>query len=471
MFKIKKKKSIIKIIIVFLLIAVVSFFLREFITNYFVRLNMKTVEAPGKDSKVLIVAPHNDDEVLGAAELIKKVIQNGGQVKVVLVSNGDGFKQAIQFNYFNLHPKPNDFESFGYMRQKESIRALSSLGLSENNITFLGYPDGAISYLFNTYWDKDNSYISEYTQSNKSPYNNSYTAGTLYTGENLENDISKIISEYKPTHIIYPHPNDNHPDHWAVNAFVKYALTSINYKPEKEWLYLVHRGDWPTPMKQERNMYLVPPSKLINTDTKWYALDITDDEITEKSNAIHSYKSQIKILGPLLTAFERKNELYGEYNNVKLSQSNTEETKIEPNSLNQVITDPLQDALNLEIIKSADISGVYAERSNKGELTIIGEMDGDIEEYISYNFNLIFFKNDKITRLNIEVRDNKIYAKQISKQSIIDIKEVTTSTKGKFVYITIPKSTIGDFNHVFINLNTSIEDKMMDKTSWRMMDK
>lgn len=245
-------KRLHKLIILVLLISAAlflsAFFLREYISNYLVKLNLEDVELPGEGSRVLIFAPHNDDEVLGAGMLINKVLQNKGQVKVVMLTNGDGYKNAIAFDYLNLNPKPADYINFGYNRQKETIRALEILGLPKEDIIFLGYPDGGISYLWNTNWEKTNPFTSSFTQTYTSPYSNSYTRYAVYSGESLASDIIDIINQYKPTHVIYPHPNDRHPDHWATNCFVKYALAQSGYSPISEWLYLVHRGDWPTPM-------------------------------------------------------------------------------------------------------------------------------------------------------------------------------------------------------------------------------
>lgn len=469
--KIKNKKVSIIIILALISFVAISFFLREFISNYAVRLNLNTVEAPGKGARMLVFAPHNDDETLGAGELIKKTIKNGGEVKVVLITNGDGFKQAIQFDYINLNPKPKDYINFGYTRQKETVEALKLSGVSKDNIIFLGYPDGGISYLWNIYWDMNNPYISKHTQSNKSPYINSYTKKASYTGKSIVSDISKIIMEYKPTHIVYPHPNDRHPDHWATNGFVKYALTMMNYKPEKEWLYLVHRGDWPTPMKKETKMYLVPPAKLIGLGTDWNAINMNEDDINEKAAAIHSYKTQIKVLGPLLTAFERRNELLGEYKNVKLLVSNKINEKIELSNANQVILDPLQDAISLKISKGADILGIYLEEGVNKDLNIFLEVDGEIENYTTYNINTILFKDNNIKRLNLQIENGIVLPRGISKASIMNVNGIKSEAKGKVLHIIIPNNILGEFNHIFISGNTSIEDRIIDKTAWRMVDR
>lgn len=464
-------KRIIISLIALVIVGIILFLSKEFIANYYVRLNMDNIQLPQKGSKVLVLSPHNDDEVLGPGELISKSLKNGAEVKIVFITNGDGFKNAIQLDYLNLHPKPSDYIKFGYTRQQESINALKKLGVPENNIIFLGYPDGGIAYLWNAHWDKDTPYTSNFTQTNKSPYTNSYTKGTSYTGESLLSDMIKIIGEYKPDYIVMPHPNDRHPDHWAVNAFEKYALTIMNYTPKKQLLYLVHRGDWPTPLKRDTSLYLVPPKKLIDTGTKWHSIDMNSEDINEKSQAIESYKSQFRTLKPLITAFERKNELLGEYDNVKIKKYERNDNEIKADETNKVITDPLQDALTLELSRDADISGIYSEISKEKNLHIFLEADSNIEELTNYNINMIFFTNSKSSRLNLQIKGMKIGERQTASNSITSLEGIKHEVSGKFVHIVIPYSIIGDFSHMFINGTTSIEDHLLDKTAWRMIDR
>jgi LmbE family N-acetylglucosaminyl deacetylase len=465
----RKFKKLLKIVFILLLLSIGLFFSKEFLSNYFVRINLNTLEAPDKNSRVLVFSPHNDDETLGCAELIKKTIKNGGQVKVVLITNGDGFKNAIQLDYLNVNPKPKDYVNFGYTRQQESINALGKLGLSKEHIIFLGYPDGGISSLWNSNWDNTSAYRSSYTQTDKTPYNNSLTKGVAFTGENLVFDITKTIEDYKPTYIVMPHPNDNHPDHLATNAFVKYSLEKLNYNPEKQLLYLVHRFDWPTPMKKNTTMYLVPPSKLINTGTTWYSLNLTKIDMDEKVSTIHLYKTQLRTLGILMSAFERKNELFGEYDDLTLVSNRKEDKDVSPDNSNKVITDPLKDSLTLEITRNADIYKIYAEASKTNNLHLFLQTDGDIDEDTTYNINLIFFNGNKISRLNLEQLNSKLISKQVSKESLMNIKGVTTKTKGKTIHIIIPPSVFGDYKSIFINSTTFIKSREIDKTAWRML--
>lgn len=462
--------KLITIISAIIIVCITIFFSREFISNYSVRFNMDNIQLPGKGSKVLIFSPHNDDETLGAGEFIKKSLKNGAKVKVVLITNGDGFKSALQLDYFNLFPKQNDFIKFGYTRQQERINALSQLGLSKNNIIFLGYPDGGIAHLWSSNWDNSNPYKSNFTQSNRSPYSNSYTKNAIYSGENLASDITKIINEYKPDYIVMPHPNDRHPDHWAVNAFVQYTLTYTNYTPKKIWLYLVHRGDWPTPLKRNTSLYLVPPKKLTGIGTNWYALDLNNNEINEKSKALENYRTQFRTLKPLITAFERKNELFGEYTNPTIEKFKKSDIEITAEKQNEIIIDPLQDTLGLGISRDADISHIYAEISKENNLHIFLQTDLNIDKFTSYNINMILFNKGKISKFNIEFKDKKLILRHNSSIPITTTYGgIKYSVHSGFIHITIPYKDTENFDHMFINASTSIENHTLDKTAWKMV--
>ncbi|MCX6374467.1 MAG: PIG-L family deacetylase, partial [Armatimonadetes bacterium] len=61
---------------------------------------LKTDLAPwsvgGKDERALIIAPHCDDETLSCGGIISKLVKDGAQVRVVLVTNGDGYHEIVR---------------------------------------------------------------------------------------------------------------------------------------------------------------------------------------------------------------------------------------------------------------------------------------------------------------------------------------------------------------------------------------
>ena len=47
-----------------------------------------------RGERLLVVAPHPDDETLGAGGLIQRVLAHGGTVRVMLVTAGDGYVEV-----------------------------------------------------------------------------------------------------------------------------------------------------------------------------------------------------------------------------------------------------------------------------------------------------------------------------------------------------------------------------------------
>ena len=52
--------------------------------------------AIGPATRLLVLSPHPDDETLGAAGLIRRVVKAGGTVRVVLLTSGDAFAEGVE---------------------------------------------------------------------------------------------------------------------------------------------------------------------------------------------------------------------------------------------------------------------------------------------------------------------------------------------------------------------------------------
>lgn len=447
-----------------------SFLVREYIANILVGNIMDELDLPDGNSRVLVFAPHSDDEALGSGNLIKKSIENGAQVKVVLATNGDGFTRAVAIENVTPTPTAEEYIKYGYIRQAESTAALESLGVKPDNIIFLGFPDRGISKMWSTNWSSAKPYFSSFTRTSVSPYSNSYSPKAPYAGEIMFQNLASIIEDYKPTHVIYPHPNDRHPDHWAVNVFVKYTMKCMNYSPEHEWLYLVHRGDWPTPLKRNRNIFLVPPMSLYNIGTKWMALSMSDIDIEDKSGIFKLYKSQIKRIGLLMSAFERKNELFGEYDNIVLAKGQRRDPDITASDANTVVKDPSRDALNLEVDTASDILGLNSEISTEGNLHAFILLNKKPDGITTYHLNLVFFDSGKAKPLSLVIKRHSLNTILQRETSITGIEGIQSSIEKETLHIMIPKEKFGDCDGILINAETFVGYYYMDRSAWRMLD-
>lgn len=269
------------------------------------------------EMRLLVFAPHCDDETLGAAALIRDVTAGGGQVRVAIMTNGDGFTFATEEEFRRLYVSSADYIRTGYDRQRESLRGLGVLGVDSGQVIFLGYPDRGLAHMWRSHWTAAQPYRSPYTASRQSPYANGYQPHVLYAGENVLANVKDIIAAFAPTDIVLPNFFDEHPDHWSTGAFVCAAvaeLTAEGRLPQEPVLhtYLVHRGDYPVPHGWAPDAPLLPPAPLAATGLPWYGYALDKAAEQTKNNAIHEYRSQIKlpIMSSLLRSFVRTNELY-----------------------------------------------------------------------------------------------------------------------------------------------------------------
>ena len=91
--------------------------------------------------RILVVAPHPDDEAIAAAGVIQEAVRRHIPVRVMYLTNGDSNQLSFLFyrKHFVLSPKQS--VAMGELRQREAQNAMHLLGLTDDQIIFLGYPD------------------------------------------------------------------------------------------------------------------------------------------------------------------------------------------------------------------------------------------------------------------------------------------------------------------------------------------
>ncbi|MFB6290924.1 MAG: PIG-L deacetylase family protein [Candidatus Bipolaricaulia bacterium] len=276
-----------------------------------------------KGERILIFAPHNDDEILATGGLIQRYVASDKQVKIAVMTNGDGQIRRPPFLPFFKA----DFVKLGYKRQNETLDAMDYLGLTEKDVEFFGYPDRGLSQMWTNYWNKNHPYYSKYTKTDHSPYDNSYTEEALYCGKAVVEDVTRLMSDYKPDTVYLPHPNDTHPDHWATNGFVLYGLEQLKNESsdgldETTMLsYLVHSVKFPWPRGQFLEATLSEPPNLKELDTEWVNVPLDFRERLHKLRAIGKYRTQNQLMRKYLISFARANELFGIVPSLSLNNS------------------------------------------------------------------------------------------------------------------------------------------------------
>lgn len=312
--------------------------------------------------RVLVVAPHPDDESIAAAGLIQESLAEGKEVKIVVMTLGDGQPFAPLAIQRHLGTRASDYVSMGNRRYAEALAAAEHLGVSPEQIDFLGYPDRGLMPLWLQNWKVDCPYRSVWTRSTAVPYAHVYRSNATYCGSDLLGDLAEILSDYRPDLVLIPHPNDDHPDHRATANFVRLALTLLyeqdpGYQP-RILGYLVHYGYFPQPRRPGTRSSLLPPVPLSGPGTSWLRFDLDDDQIRNKQLAIRSHASQVRLLGSFLTGFARRNELFLELpmDDLSLVGYNTlplHETGVE----NHPIVGTTNESLRRLLVRGADLTG------------------------------------------------------------------------------------------------------------------
>ena len=263
-----------------------------------------------KNPRVLVFAPHPDDETIGAGGLIFRLARRGAPVRVVFVTNGDGYPEAVAQDFHESRPRDTDYVEFGEVRRREAIAAARHLGLHRSDLAFLGFPDGGLAQLWSDHWSRTNPYTSPYTKEDSPPAPD----GAEYDGQDLSSVITHELRTFRPTAVVLPHPYDSHLDHAHTGYFVIDALDALqtaHVLPEDVLVltYLVHNPLWPSAGGDHDR--LAPPSRKIIPDTLWTETDLAPVELAAKEAALREYRTQLPMLGDLLERFCRPNELYG----------------------------------------------------------------------------------------------------------------------------------------------------------------
>src|SRR5689334_18505334 len=87
------------------------------------------LHAAGPQDRVLIVAPHIDDEAIGAGGYALDSIANGAEVYVVFLTAGDCNRLSARLMHKTLEPTATNYLSVGKTRIAEAGVAMKLLGL------------------------------------------------------------------------------------------------------------------------------------------------------------------------------------------------------------------------------------------------------------------------------------------------------------------------------------------------------
>ncbi|MFL6500020.1 MAG: PIG-L deacetylase family protein, partial [Candidatus Udaeobacter sp.] len=207
-----------------------------------------TVVAPTFDSRsrLLLIAPHPDDEALACSVILQKALRAGAAIRVVYVTDGDNnpWPQRALERRWTLSPP--DRQRWGTLRRAEALAALRALDFAVPDVRFLGLPDQGLTDLL------------------------------LRDCDTTLTRITQAIDDWSPTDILAPSLFDIHPDHNAVAVMMRLIFADFLPPGVLHWNYLVHGRS---------------PGFFDNA----VELSSSESEVARKREAIRCHQTQIKL--------------------------------------------------------------------------------------------------------------------------------------------------------------------------------
>jgi LmbE family N-acetylglucosaminyl deacetylase len=144
--------------------------------------------------RLLVFAPHPDDETLAAGELIQSARDSGASVRVVFATDGDNNPWPQRWLERRWRIGAGERARWGARRRAEAITALHRLGFDQaDTACFLGWPDQGLT-------------------------------DSLMRDDSAVDRLVTEISGFVPTHVVLPTLADRHPDHSALRVMLELAL-------------------------------------------------------------------------------------------------------------------------------------------------------------------------------------------------------------------------------------------------------
>jgi LmbE family N-acetylglucosaminyl deacetylase len=264
---------------------------------------------------VLVLAPHPDDDIISSAGVVSRSVGTE-EVTVVYMTNGDINGRAS-----------------GLSRQAEAVNAQTGfLGTIEDNLIFLGYPDGRLAEIFSNYTSPVSQYVTPFGQGvtygnrglGRMDYH-SYRFGSpaAYNLPNMVQDLATVLATYRPAHIYTTSEFDQHSDHSTTYRVLRLALDQVRtndpaYTPviHKTIIWSTNSSVWPTPVDPAN--YHSETAGLSTTPLRWnerasldvpLAMQDLNLRVNPKYRAIQSHGSQAGAQS-FIGRFARKDEIF-----------------------------------------------------------------------------------------------------------------------------------------------------------------
>ena len=416
------------------------------------------------DDRLLVIVPHPDDDILSTAGTIQQALEKGLPVKVVFFTNGDYNETSFALYRKEITLDQTEALRLGETRREEALAAQGILGVTPEQVVFLGYPDGGGLEIFERHWGESVPYRALLSGQNSVVYTFTQSPNAPFMGESIVADLKQVVQDFQPTKIITSHPGDMHPDHQSLPLYLQIALWELEEEIGPEvYHFITHYGRWPQPRGYQPEHPLEPPAQY-DVDNRWLILPITDEQRQKKLQALQAHKTQWGSGQPYLESIVRANELFDVINEIPISPG--EEIEILPAE-----TAFTGEALHLHPEKEqaafteAEVRKVKLEGD---ELVFAIELQQPLSDDVHARVWTMGYRADtpfgEIPKLfmDLSAEGYKVY----DRGQELPVDSLTVTSGPTRSEVRVPLALLGKPERVMVSAQTSIGDVPLDNIPW-----
>lgn len=209
--------------------------------------------------RVLIVAPHPDDESIATGGIVLAARAAGASLRVIVLTDGDNNPWPQRWVEKRWTIDAAAQARWGARRRAEAGDAMRLLGVAEQDYRFLGLPDQGLTDLL------------------------------MRADGDIIDALAREIQSFKPTEVVVPALSDRHPDHSAAFILVAQANAHAAASPSHVLTFAVHGG---------------------GSEKGSVVLGLSDAQRDTKREAIRAHASQMHLGGERFLKFARSEESY-----------------------------------------------------------------------------------------------------------------------------------------------------------------
>ncbi|MBI3332680.1 MAG: GNAT family N-acetyltransferase [Candidatus Omnitrophica bacterium] len=419
--------------------------------------------------RILVLAPHPDDEVLGASGIVQRAAALGLPLKILFLTYGDSNQWS--FLLYRKHPvwRPEAVRQMGMVRCGEACEAARLSGVPPEQLIFLGYPDFGTFPIWNMHWGDRPPLRSLLARVTAVPYDNAFRPGALYKGEEILQDLETVLRQFHPTKIFVSHPADHHPDHRALYLFTRVALWDLEGEMRPElYPYLVHFEKWPRPVGLHPTQPLQPPQAL-EAQIPWKIYPLKPEEVERKRAALKAHRTQVNSGARPLLSFVRANELFGDFPVVRLHPNSTE-TPLFPAGAEGLREAP-EELTDEE--RAAFIGLEWRSVRLEGETLVFSiELSRPLAKAVEVSLDIFGYRNDRpFARMpKIHVRLGEFRDQILDQDQGLPRQAIQVTRGVKQLTLRIPLELLGNPQRILTSARTYLGEIPLDWISWRVIE-